>query len=54
MAEQDRKILYVRMPEAMHKRLRVAAAKAGRPIAQLAREAVARYLEVAPGAGGGL
>ena len=45
VGEKDTKILYVRMPEAMHRRLRVAAAKAGRPIAQLAREAVVRYLE---------
>ena len=43
--DQETRILYVRMPEAMHRRLRVAAAKAGRPIAELAREAVERYLE---------
>ena len=40
---EDTRILYVRMPEAMHKRLRVAAAKARRPIAPLTREAVERY-----------
>jgi predicted DNA-binding protein len=37
--------LFVRMTEPEHKRLRVAAAERGRPIAELVREAIKRYLE---------
>jgi predicted DNA-binding protein len=37
--------LYVRMSEAEHKRLRVAAAERGRRIAELVREAITRYLD---------
>jgi len=39
------KVLYVRMTEEQHKRIRVAAAERGRPIAELAREAIDEYLE---------
>ena len=45
MMETSEKVLYVRMPELLHRRLRVAAALRGRSLSELAREAVERYLE---------
>lgn len=45
MEDEATKVLYVRMPEAMHRRLRVAAAERGRAIAELVREAVEQYLD---------
>jgi len=43
--ETAEKVLYVRMPEPLHRRLRVAAAERGRPVSEIAREAVERYIE---------
>ena len=43
--EKPEKVLYVRMPDLLHRRLRLAAALRGRSLSELAREAVERYLE---------
>ena len=39
------KVLYVRLSPSLHNRLKVAAAKRDRPMSELARAAVERYLE---------
>jgi len=42
--DTPQKVLFVRVPELLHRRLRVAAALEDRPVSELAREAVERYL----------
>lgn len=41
----DTRVLYVRLPADLHKRLRVTAAKRGEHMSELVREAVERFLE---------
>jgi len=43
--ETQKKVLYVRLSPELHNRLKVAAARRDRPMSDLAREAVERYLE---------
>ncbi len=41
----DPKILFVRLPADLHRELKIAAAKRGRPMAHLVIDAVVQYLE---------
>ena len=41
----DQKILFVRLPEELHRRLKVTAAERGRPMAHLVNDAIVEYLE---------
>ncbi len=45
--ETQGKVLYVRLSPDLHRRFKVAAANRDRSMAQLAREAVERYVEAA-------
>ena len=50
--ETQEKVLYVRLSPELHNRLKVAAAKRDRPMSELARLAVERYLEETEGTDG--
>lgn len=45
MASGDTKVLFVRLPRALHLRLKILAAEHDQPMAELARDAVREYLE---------